>query len=428
MNGGVGGDDSDRTTDIDGVYGWAVHSPYSPLNLQHLRQPVPRDAPRYYHLSFTFPPWSSSSTSSSSSSSSPSTPSSSSSNPPFTFRDAFEDLLFVSAGYPLPDLHGRQFGRAFEGFPRWGTFGFGPERGLHVADWTAKLGHLGLWHSYFPCVVAPEPYEWGTWWAARLRWLSSTDGVAGEGAGSRLRFKPTMTGDGFESWGKVWDWGWNGKTSMGWPKDAFSPGNEVARTRDATSAGDRDGDDDDVASSASSSTSQPEVEEDLYMSSLASDFPETEDQQLSTAKVITTTTNGTPLGKPRDLPSMNSKTTETTETTENPDGGKTVTTVRRHEDEANKRLEVDTTRDKYDADGNLILRSSSKMSVRTWSSSASSSSSTGENWWEVSGVGSWVGSRDENAPHGVVPDGEAKATLEKGTEQGGKQKSGWFWK
>jgi len=57
-----------------GWLAWASYSPYSPLNLSHLRQPIPKDAPA------DLPPGT------------------------FTFQDAFEDLLAVTSGHRLPDI------------------------------------------------------------------------------------------------------------------------------------------------------------------------------------------------------------------------------------------------------------------------------------------------------------------------------------
>ncbi|EHK17719.1 uncharacterized protein TRIVIDRAFT_210445 [Trichoderma virens Gv29-8] len=59
--------------DTVSVASWA----YSPANLRHLRQPVPSDLPSQYDSSV------------------------------FTFEDAFEDLLTVSLGRPLPDIKSR---------------------------------------------------------------------------------------------------------------------------------------------------------------------------------------------------------------------------------------------------------------------------------------------------------------------------------
>lgn len=55
----------------------ALSSQYSPLNLHHLSQPVPRDAPSNIDASI------------------------------FTFEDAFEDLLAMSQGQPLPEIDAR---------------------------------------------------------------------------------------------------------------------------------------------------------------------------------------------------------------------------------------------------------------------------------------------------------------------------------
>ncbi|SPN98342.1 uncharacterized protein DNG_01389 [Cephalotrichum gorgonifer] len=56
---------------------WAATSPYSPLNLHYLPQPVPADAPLARQ------------------------------NGVFTFEDAFEDLLAVSSGKKLPDINAK---------------------------------------------------------------------------------------------------------------------------------------------------------------------------------------------------------------------------------------------------------------------------------------------------------------------------------
>lgn len=98
--------------DVKDIFTWALSSPYSPFHLQHLPQPHPRDAPA---------------------------------NSPhrFTFRDAFEDLLTVNSGRPLPDIQGLLFAKHFE-HAQHSFFG------LHVADWVTDLGRRGLWGAYFP--------------------------------------------------------------------------------------------------------------------------------------------------------------------------------------------------------------------------------------------------------------------------------------
>ncbi|KAI1799941.1 hypothetical protein F4811DRAFT_67876 [Daldinia bambusicola] len=104
--------DDTREADVRDVYRWAISSPYSPLNLQSLRQPRPSDAPRDYPDCFTF-------------------------------RDAFEDLLAVNSGKPLSDLRRLVFAKHFEHvryFP-WG---------MSVENWVAGVGLRGLWSAYFP--------------------------------------------------------------------------------------------------------------------------------------------------------------------------------------------------------------------------------------------------------------------------------------
>ncbi|KAI0156638.1 hypothetical protein GGR52DRAFT_577196 [Hypoxylon sp. FL1284] len=106
-----GSDDKGRVS-TDEVLSWANSSPYSPLNLQHLPQPHPRDATHAYPDCFTF-------------------------------RDAFEDLLAVNSGRPLSDLQGLVLERQFEHlrhFP-WG---------VPVDAWAVDLGRRGLWDAYFP--------------------------------------------------------------------------------------------------------------------------------------------------------------------------------------------------------------------------------------------------------------------------------------
>ncbi|KAI1654509.1 hypothetical protein F4813DRAFT_370142 [Daldinia decipiens] len=105
-------DDDMRDAEVKDVYHWAISSPYSPLNLQSLRQPRPADAPRDYPDCFTF-------------------------------RDAFEDLLAVNSGKPLSDLRRLVFFKHFEHvryFP-WG---------MSVENWVAGVGYRGLWGTYFP--------------------------------------------------------------------------------------------------------------------------------------------------------------------------------------------------------------------------------------------------------------------------------------
>ncbi|KAI2621029.1 hypothetical protein GGS21DRAFT_386239 [Xylaria nigripes] len=119
------------TTDVDDIYAWAVYSPYSPLNLQHLNQPRLQGAPR--HLAGQF-----------------------------TFRDAFEDLLTAQAGRPLPSILELTKRKSWDVIPT-----------LHVFQWVRELGVQGLWGSYFALApslqnrfswMPPRSVNMPTWW------------------------------------------------------------------------------------------------------------------------------------------------------------------------------------------------------------------------------------------------------------------------
>ncbi|KAI1822536.1 hypothetical protein F4861DRAFT_386964 [Xylaria intraflava] len=99
------------TTNMDDIYNWAIQSPYSPLNLQHLNQPRLQGAPREW-------------------------------TGQFTFRDAFEDLLITTSGRSQPSVWELLQRKAYE---------FSAP--LNVLHWVSGLGLQGLWGSYF--VLAP---------------------------------------------------------------------------------------------------------------------------------------------------------------------------------------------------------------------------------------------------------------------------------
>ncbi|KXJ88779.1 hypothetical protein Micbo1qcDRAFT_166220 [Microdochium bolleyi] len=90
---------------------WARHSPYSPFNLQHLPQPIPRDIQQ--------PPDSND----------------------FTFRDAFEDLMLASLGRPLPRGHELMAQKLHVDF----MFA----NGMPISNWARMLQVRGLWAPYF---------------------------------------------------------------------------------------------------------------------------------------------------------------------------------------------------------------------------------------------------------------------------------------
>ncbi|XXH04429.1 RNA recognition motif-containing protein [Hypoxylon texense] len=106
------GPSDEGSVNVDDVLSWATSSAYSPLNLQSLPQPRPRDATHVYPDCFTF-------------------------------RDAFEDLLAVNSGRPLSNLQDLMLEKHSEHiryFP-WG---------MPVASWAVGLGRRGLWEAYFP--------------------------------------------------------------------------------------------------------------------------------------------------------------------------------------------------------------------------------------------------------------------------------------
>ncbi|KAI1766035.1 hypothetical protein GGR53DRAFT_464780 [Hypoxylon sp. FL1150] len=120
------------------VLSWAISSPYSPLNLQSLPQPRPRDAAHAYPDCFTF-------------------------------RDAFEDLLAVNSGRPLSNLQDLLLKKHLEQiryFP-WG---------MPADVWAVGLGRRGLWDGYFP--LSPSAKHQFSYGNILPRMLWQTDNMA----------------------------------------------------------------------------------------------------------------------------------------------------------------------------------------------------------------------------------------------------------
>ncbi|KAI0166582.1 hypothetical protein GGR57DRAFT_30509 [Xylariaceae sp. FL1272] len=117
-------DSEEPRSSIEDVYDWAVNSPYSPLNLQTLRQPTPKGAP---------PGW----------------------EGHFTFRDAFEDLLVAGNREPVPKMRSILLHKAQESENVFSQV-------THVNDWVGWLGVLGYWHSYFNIHPEADSWEWGS--------------------------------------------------------------------------------------------------------------------------------------------------------------------------------------------------------------------------------------------------------------------------
>ncbi|KAI1856984.1 uncharacterized protein JN550_013515 [Neoarthrinium moseri] len=102
------------------VHSWLKYSPYSPLHLDGLRQPVPNDAPGHY-------------------------------DQPFTFRDAFEDLLTTSSGRPPQDVEQMWLAARSRHAPllSWADFSLFAA-GSGDWEWASSLERRRLWDSYFP--------------------------------------------------------------------------------------------------------------------------------------------------------------------------------------------------------------------------------------------------------------------------------------
>ncbi|KAK1721647.1 uncharacterized protein CLUP02_03583 [Colletotrichum lupini] len=93
-------------------FSFIIDSPYSPLRLHDMPQPVPRDLPNGEDPTL------------------------------FGFEDAFEDLLMVSSGQDLPDIYGRvRFKKEVrDSFPH----------GLPPMLWLHQLTRQGLWDGWEP--------------------------------------------------------------------------------------------------------------------------------------------------------------------------------------------------------------------------------------------------------------------------------------
>ncbi|KAI3320486.1 hypothetical protein HD806DRAFT_234866 [Xylariaceae sp. AK1471] len=260
-------ENNEGTTSMDDVYTWAIQSPYSPLNLQHLRQPVPQGV---------HPSW----------------------EGHFTFRDAFEDLLVAGSGSPLPSLSEHTRRKTWESnpFSAWGP-------GQHVALWVGEVGVTGLWGSYFN--LRPELRNCFDWRPSRKMDMS--------GFNRRLYFRAPA----------VSEWG-NGGLVDEWKEreasrdkdwiDIWSEAMKVVRDHVT-----RFGEDDEDANA--------DAEEDLYSanrSEFAAD-PVSARKDMQVAERPNTTNA---LQK-QDVPEMPEP--EQVTTTEYADGSKHVMTTRRKE-------------------------------------------------------------------------------------------------
>ena len=326
------------------VSSWLGHSPYSPLRLQGLRPPAPRDAPA-------------------------------GTADQYSFRDAFEDLLVVGAGQPLPALPPRRPGpdpprllgpswaqavpallapplASLRRDGEWVDFA----DGVSPAAWAAQLERRGLWTSYFPAQafaadasrivrqVTSEPVraELGPAEAERhVQFLIRESAMRDEEKAER--FGP------LDGRGLLFHLATLAPTLI-WGGEQPPPQREAWERPAGDSA------------SAQELSQEAETSEDLFLN-LRSDFATSSRGRRSPADDVFVPTahqkeaiDGSPR-KPEDY--------EATETIENPDGSKTVKTVeRRVSPNSNKET---TTTVQYDAEGNVVHRSTVKHYTGGWS-------------------------------------------------------------
>ncbi|KAH7041546.1 uncharacterized protein B0I36DRAFT_313000 [Microdochium trichocladiopsis] len=349
---------------------WARHSPYSPFNLQHLPQPVPRDVSQTQGYN------------------------------DFTFRDAFEDLMLVSSGRPLP--------RGPELLANKLHVDFMFAHGMPVSNWVRMLSVRGLWAPYFP--QHPKLHSW------------------------------EHLGLGDEIASMLMDWGLDGRWLTGFTKhQGRSPDERFSTSKKETDSGEQQG----------SPQQHPDTEEDLY-GDARENTGDTQPRHVSPWDLMFEALNEARTHQPRSQSTESStdltrtdnalngdapKETEETDSRKTWDGGR-VDTVRKRR-EHNGQVETTETRLRYDADGNLVGRSeSTKIKTSTSASgsesdeefSGSSTSSSSSQWsrtwkWGQDGPRRWK--RDK---HDVQHDEHTGFEADDGDGKSGHRKpSGWFW-
>ncbi|KAI1419963.1 hypothetical protein F5Y12DRAFT_788626 [Xylaria sp. FL1777] len=356
------------TTAMEEVHTWAVHSPYSPLNLQHLNQPTPRDAPRACEGLFTF-------------------------------RDAFEDLLVAGSGEPLPTSRTIGWKRCWRGnhcFPR---------NDVHAAQWVSGLGGLGLWDAYFTLETGTGKRmsrdDWDRF-QKRMKYHEAPPfasvsvpgmrvGVQGwAGAERRERGEGTGVARGHFDAKGVWDGAWKFRESR-WEVD----GEER-----------RDGDAD--------------VEDELYRANdnTSESGPGSSRAGLDTKRkdLRVVVDQHVPTGLRKPFASA----PETT-TTVYADGSRHVRKTERNERDG--KTEISTTEHHFDAHGNLLSESHGISKTQTWSGSVPGASAGASFSWSWNSSGSGATGEGGNNSAGEERDGDGTGRW--GDRKDGK--GGWFW-
>ncbi|KAI0393954.1 hypothetical protein F5Y17DRAFT_429862 [Xylariaceae sp. FL0594] len=432
----------DRYDDVDDVYRWAAHNPYSPLHLQHLRQPVPRDAPRGL-------------------------------GDQFTFRDAFEDLLITGSGAALPDARevarvkllessyhgpgpvvGSWLGGLVVGLGAGGgtprTFGFGDTGGpeVHVTTWVQHLGALGLWGSFFN--LRPEirdvnvnaranamrvwrpsrftadelmmnPFDRGYYFRCRHH--------AHAGPHRPRPFWEELFGgpDDEENENEDGD-DRNGRTRDFWgdedeererarrgrlldPKKLWDDAYKTIQNHVPSFVEKPRRDD---AGERREEGQDAQVEEDLYTPNPNTPPP---NAIIPRPNNNVTTTTVTPLNQQGQDDDDDNNTSSNISTTNYPDGKKLVVTTK-HRDLGN-RSETTKTSQLFDQDGNLIAESRETSSSRSWRSGSGSNGADGGTGPSASAFLSWKHSHSHTEGN--------EAGEQNDNNKDNKKKNGWFW-
>ncbi|KAI1816001.1 hypothetical protein GGS20DRAFT_540481 [Poronia punctata] len=337
----------DRPCSMDEIYNWAAHSPYSPLHLQHLRQPVPRDAPRGLERQFTF-------------------------------RDAFEDLLIAGSGLPLPDA--REQARikllTVNGFPA----------PLHVTGWVTGLGTMGLWGSLFD--LRPEVRE-AVYWRPSRRMAAKLHPFE-----SGYYFRPRDWIRGlFDSSSSGWLFGEEEEEEEGdYEHDSRGPSSlpslDPKKIWDEAYKALRDHV---FEEEDEHEHDEPEVEEDLFTRNVNVVNNDDDNNKNNHKKGLVVT-------RPSPSPSSESESetdgTEQVTTTQYPDGTKLVVTTKRRVDDNSS--ESTTTSRWYDQDDNLIAEAKEVGRSRSWKAGGPNSSASATWSWNHHSEGSDQGDGEQN--------------------------------
>ncbi|KAI0182709.1 hypothetical protein EV127DRAFT_448917 [Xylaria flabelliformis] len=357
--------ESEQTTTMAEVHTWSIQSPYSPLNLQDLPQPTPRDAPPR--------------------------PLFNDANINFTFRDAFEDLLVAGSGQPLPSMHDIVMKKRREIVPFWEA-----SRGLHVTSWVGRLASRGLWDAYFrmePSTTTrrrSHPYdEMDVERQLYFRNSSSTNSNRPEAplASAWPGGEKRRTGDDDDDdFGAAWTGAWDKvirratevaddadpdkiNSALDDAKGVLDAIWKVALNRDLWKGG--DGDDREKKAA--------DVEEELYSGTTSSstttsklppppannrtfhwDQKKNEWQPVESPSQQEGVSSSNGLSKPSSSPAVPEVTT-----TVYADGSKYVKTTSRIE--RNGKTKVTTTAQHFDPAGNLVSERRESSTTRTWS-------------------------------------------------------------